>query len=296
MPLVLVGLGVLISAAFILAASQTFTMWLRPLNDYIHRPQHGLFKKAVKVLATPLVISAQQLEHEVRSVMSRWAVGHLPVLARWFSGLTAAALAWNAEIAHVADDVADALSVLRHHTIPRLIRHAIRPVDRLAHRGFAKAVAALAFGHYLERRFLHGIDRLQTRLEHLIARRIHGIDRLIREHVIPRIRALERAITVALPRRLLRAERRLSRLEKALGLAALTGVVLRVLARRFPWLFCRTWTRLGRRICGVNPSYIDDVFGLLLTAEVIANLPTLVRVMQSVTRETAEGIRDLSGV
>src|SRR5205814_6090636 len=102
-----------------------------------------------------------------------------------------------------------------------------------------------------------GIDHLERDFHHLRERLRafqRGIDTLIAHRILPAIRAAERAIAVTIPRELGRIRHRvgtledrlthpsrawLKRIARAMWGVALLGLVVRVLARRFPWLFCR---------------------------------------------------------
>jgi hypothetical protein len=62
------------------------------------------------------------------------------------------------------------------------------------------------------------------------------------------------------------------------------------------WVRCSNWKRIGRSVCGMSPSWISGLLALFLTAEAIEDLPRLVKIMQAVAKETAEGIKDLAEV
>lgn len=62
------------------------------------------------------------------------------------------------------------------------------------------------------------------------------------------------------------------------------------------WIRCSNWKRIGRSVCGMSPSWISGLLALFLTAEAIEDLPRLVKIMQGVAKETAEGIKDLAEV
>jgi len=300
---VLIGFMVVMSALVVVGMHHTSTLWLRSLLNGLAHPRGGFLKRAAFGPLRLLGIGVLRIEHYVRVAMSWWANAYMRVLAHWFNGLRAAWHGFISEVAEVPHDVADALGYLRHHTIPHLINISLWPVRQLAREAHRLAHSASAYAHAEAHRIWRGIDHLEHRLTARFTKLYHGIDQFVHHTVWPRVKADERKLAGVITRDLPRIRReekalsrRLSRLEKLLGISALVGLILRTLARRFPWLFCRNWKWLGPRVCGINPAYLEDVFALLLTAETIASLPTLVRIMQGVTRETAEGIKFLADV
>ena len=62
------------------------------------------------------------------------------------------------------------------------------------------------------------------------------------------------------------------------------------------WVRCGNWRKLGNTVCRTNPSLIEGLLALVATEEVIRDLPTLVREMQAITRETTEAIKLIAQV
>jgi hypothetical protein len=255
--------------AFILY--RTEAMWLRPLVLALQHPHGSWWKRLLLKGAAAVAVATLYVEKHVRLALSEFAAGGLHMLTRGFAGLAACFHFTYRELGLVAHDIADALAYLRHHTIPHLIHAAVAPVARLAHSAYAEALAAERFAKALEKRFLRGIDRLRKSLEAWTLTRLHGIDRLI-GRLASRVRAAEHAITVTIPHELGAIRLRLTRLEKLLGIGALTAAIIRVLARRFPWLFCRNVNALGRAICGMNPDALNSLIGLLIGVFVFSDL------------------------
>lgn len=298
MPIVLgveIGWVILVTAFGAFLLSVTAKLWLRPLVQALQHP-HGAWWKRVLLKPVEAVARATlYVEKHVQLALSRFASGSLHLLTRWFNGM-AVAVHWTyKELGLIAHDVSHALTILRVHTIPHLIHVAVSPVRRLAHSALTHALAAERFAHALEKRLLHGIDRLAHRLEHLVIPRLRAAERSIAgviTHDIPWLRRRERV----LEDRLRGQAARLTRVEKALGLGVFAAVIFRVLARVAPWLFCRNWKRLGRQICGVNPLMLEEALLFMFAAEIIGDLPALVKIMQGITEETTREMKRLSGV
>jgi hypothetical protein len=300
---VLVGFAVIMSALALHGLHHTSTVWLRSTLNGLAHPRGGFLRRAAFGPLTLLGRGVLRVEHYARAGISHWTSASSHVLANWLIGLR---IVWHgliSEVEAIPHDVADALGYMRHRTIPHLINISLWPVRKLAHEAHRLAHAANAYAHHEAHRIWRGIDHLEHRLTARFTKLYHGIDQFVHHTVWPRVRADERRIAGVISRDLprIRAEEkalsnRLSRLEKALGLGALTALLVRVLARRFPWLFCRNVTNVGKRVCGLDPSMIGDAFGLLVTAEMLTNFPELVRILQGVTRETTEAIKDLAEV
>jgi hypothetical protein len=204
------------------------------------------------------------------------------------------------------------------HAFTYTAGHTAQMARRLAHEVAAGAEAVYhAYRHFdavvlprWERHAAHRIERLvEAALAHIWKHILSDIRHLLRALHIARAQAHSTAVAVEhgftwtrdrarkVERSIARHGRRLSRLEKILTVAGLTGLVGAVLPRLgLKWIRCPTVTKVGRSICGLRGSLIDDLLALFLAAEVIDHLPALVRTMQSVTRETAEGIQYIAGV
>jgi len=258
---------------------RTETMWLRPLVQALQHP-HGSWWK--RVVLKPLAVVAEAtlyVEKHVRLALSHFASGSLHMLTRWFHGLAASVHHLVKEIGDFADDLARAISVLIHHKIPAIVHRITAPID-------ARARAAL--------RVAHRSISLIRELDHRVARWLHGIDRLLRDTVIPRIRHAERAIARvitrdlpalrrrerALEREVIGLRSRIGRIEKALGLGIFAALVYKVLARVAPWLFCRNWKVLGRAVCGMRPDSLANLLALLLGAWALSDLRRTARIAE----------------
>src|SRR5205085_4484102 len=240
-----------------------------------------------------VAIALRSILQLVRSVLSHWAAVHLPPLTRWMHGLHTWANLLPTTALSIAEDTVHALSVLRHQTIPRLIHAAVAPVRDLAREAERTAHRSISLIHAAERDFTRGIDRLGHRLEAFVLRQVHGIDRLIREHVLPRLRVVEHDVAVTIPAELGRVDARLKRLEKLIGLGVIGALVFRILAKVAPWIFCRNVKKVANTVCGLNPNELNTLLGLLAGAFAIADIRTLARLAESIEDEVVHEVRSL---
>jgi hypothetical protein len=284
----------MISAVGAYMLYRTETMWLRPLVQALQHPHGAWWKRVVLKAAGAVAAATLYVEHKVRLALSHYASGSLHLLTRWFNSL---ASSWHflvKEFGEITTDVAHTLGVLIHHTIPHMIRAAVRPVERLAHQAYSHALAAERFAHALEKRLLRGIDRLAHRLEHVVLPRLRAAERAIAGVItrdLPALRRRERALEGELRDQ----SARLKRIEKALGLGILAGLVYKVLARVAPWLFCRNVNKVGKLVCGMNPDTLTSLTALLLGTLAIRDLETLARYAASVEEDVAGEVKNLLG-
>jgi hypothetical protein len=263
-PLVILPFAVVVIAFVLLAMALTAKVWAGSLARGIEGSHRGgilgiitLPGQIVLRVVTPAV---NYVAHE----LSKAASHYMRPLALYLNGLAAWGLANVVAVGLFAERTAIGFERLTTVVLPREIGKATRPINR-------KAAAALG---------LAGLTAAALR------RYAHGIDRLLHRDVLPRLHRLTHAIDVTIPRALGRVERRvkgvetqlskptrawLRRLAAALWAAGLLGLVVRTLARRFPWLFCRKVRRVGHRLCGLDSDLLDSLLAdTLLLAGIIS--------------------------
>lgn len=256
MPLVLVagvGLSVLLLAFTMQGMQGGSPYWLKALLNAFAHP-HGSFLKrtALKALA-PLAHGVAWIYHETMHAFSVAASHSIHSATRWVEGLAAWVTHLAVTVGDLAADTEHAVVRLVHHELPRQIHKATAVIGHEAHLGLREA----------------------EQVAHRLRVYARGIDRLLNEKIRPAIRALRHTIEVTLPRELgrIRARARsieneirhpsrtwLKRMARTMWAVALFGLVIRTLARRFPWLFCRKTASVGRRVCGLD----SDLLGALL--------------------------------
>jgi hypothetical protein len=250
------------------------------------------FLRAIGV--TALAHAIEHVVHRVRQAIARAAVANLHPVTRYFQDLRALAHFTYAELGAFGNSIADSIGLLIHHKIPSLIHRVTNPIDARARAALNAARRSISL--------IHSLD-------HRLSRLLHGIDRLVRDSVIPRVRAAEHAIAgvitrdlPALRRREAALERevygdlraRIGRIERALGLGVFAALVYKILAKVAPWLFCRNVNTVGRAVCGLNPNQLNALLGVLLGVLAVEDIRTLARFAESIENEFAQEVKRLT--
>lgn len=251
------------------------------------------------------------LRHVVESGVDSVAKAVDDVLGEWASkaqgvGVATFNDAWKLTkwvgkaMADLAAETARAFHLVVTSTIPSAVRSAS---------GFLQSqlAAALLRLHHLEQTVVAGLRADIASIEASVKRDARTAETAIH--------AAEHAITVTVPdaigsavadvrgwtsKQIRRLSRRLTAVEKAVGLTALSGVVVAVIARQIPWVRCQNVGKVGKALCGTSTSSLDRMLeDALLGATLIVatiDLVELSREMQAVVADTATVTRVLLGV
>lgn len=262
------------------------TWWLVSMLKAFTHPQGSLWKR---IALAPLALAATAIVYIVRAVghALSYSVSHsMPNVSHWMNDLATREMAINNAEANFAEQTARSFERLVDHTIPIEIRHETAPLR-------------------------HGIDHLERDLPRLRARLEHfrvGIDRLLRENIMPRVRANERAIDIAIPREIGRIRTRVKTVERTISnpsrswvkrmwkygwLAIGAGLVLKFLVRKFPHLFCRNTTRGLKALCGMDSLLLD---ALLLETTAIVGSISVVQFAEDLQEVEDEAVTLLRGL
>src|SRR5204863_9008550 len=84
----------------------------------------------------------------------------------------------------------------------------------------------------------------------------------------------------------------LKRIARSMWGVALFGLLIRVLARRFPWLFCRKVSGVGRRLCGLDQDLLN---ALLLDTVLIAGTISVVEFARDMQKIEGAAVELMSG-
>lgn len=312
MPLALPGLalGLTVLVTFIVfwGMHQGSNTWLRVLLEEYTKPRGSFIKRAVTAPARLALRGVLRVERVVRAALAAWLVTNTAAVTAWLSNLAVLALGVAHEIRDLGLGIEAGIGRLVHVWIPRELRKAISPVDRLAHAGLRVGHQARAYAEAQAARLRRGIDTLRRDLRREISRARHGIEAGIAAHVMPRIRGVERRVGRILSRELprIRARERalerafahpdkawLRRIGQAIWAASIFGLLVKFLVRRFPWLFCRNVDRLARRVCGLDADALAAIEALMFGAIVLSDYKDLIRQMQAVERAVCEEVIDL---
>lgn len=200
-----------------------------------------------------------------------------------------------------AEQGLDGYMGMAFHNLAHIARLLVHEIEQGAHLSWeiAKFLAAhptsgevKALIHALT----HPIATFQHIERRLIAeerKRMRAIEQSVAQGVYPRIRAGEHAIEdvlapdiAALRERTKAIEHRLDRLwhwvrahEKIVVTAAFTGAVAVALSRLGGrWIRCKNWRRIGKHVCGLPTSLIEDLLGLALGFELLVDPEEIARV------------------
>lgn len=315
MPLALpglaLGLTVLVTFLVFWGMHQGSNTWLRVLLEEYTKPRGSFIKRAVTAPARLVLRGVLRVERVVRAALAAWLVTNTAAVAAWISNLATLALGLAHEVRDLGLGIEADIGRLVHVWIPRELRKALSPVDRLAHSALRVGHRARAYAESEAARLRRGIDTLRRDLRREISRARHGIEAGIAAHVLPRIRGVERRVGNILSRELprIRARERalerafahpdkawLRRIGQAIWAASIFGLLVRFLVRRFPWLFCRNVDRLARRVCGLDADALAAIEAILLGSLVLQDYRTLVRIMQDAEREAIDEVERLLSV
>jgi hypothetical protein len=300
----LVPLWNYVRAFAVLALAAILPMLVRPMLKSLAHPRGGI---VTRIAASPIRTLARGLlwiERQTSAALAGFAAGSLAVIAGWLIDASWLARETYKEFNAQARDTLEAFGILRTETLPRVAKSAAAPALARAKGAERLGRTSISLGKTMRVRFGRSISLITKRLGAL-ALVVAGIDVLvkgrnaarhhrdhardipqIRDRDIPRAKAKDRAHDQTLARH----GTRLGRLEKALGLGVLTGVVLRVLAKRFPWLWCRNLPKVANALCSLNPLKLNLLLGLLTGTLLIRDIRTVASYAESVTEQVGRGI------
>lgn len=220
---------------------------------------------------------------KARVLLSRYALAKLAVLAAWFNAMGSLAARHALTFGSFAGTVAEAFDKLVTVYIPHAIATAVRPIGitarqalRIARSGRALARRAVAMARAAATRADHALDWSRRRTGEL-ARDIAGLR--------GRVRSLDDWL--AKNRDAIRKLRRL------LTVAGFSALLIRALARRFPWLFCRKVNTIGKRACGLDPDFLQSLLGTTLLIAGSISLAEMARDLRGPAQLVEQGLTDL---
>lgn len=286
MPLVLAPLlisGLVFFAAVVLVAlNHAFNAWFGSATQGGN--SGGLQGAVISILTAPLRAIGGTAHKIARSTVSHWALAHVKPLAAWFTALHSLAHNTYAELGRIASDTAAAVEHLVAVTIPREVARGNAKAQQLARQGVRTAEHALARTRAIESE----IARLRTSLLARVHALTHAIDVTIPGE-LGRIRAREKALEDSIPHAL---KARLGKVEAFVFGGAIVGLLIRTLARRFPWLFCRNTQNLGKRVCGLDASLLESLLADTLLIAGTLSLVEFAKEMQTVEAGAVRLVQD----
>jgi hypothetical protein len=264
-PLV-IPFGVVLIGLVLLGLALTVKIWANAMIRVVAAHPHGGIKRIItlplRLIDRVVTPGINYVTHELTKAASHY----MHPLAHWFNALADWSLANAVAVGLFAERTALAFERLTTVVLPREIGKATRPISRKAQAAWAAAAAAAAaLAHYrrVTNHLIHG--QLLPQLHRLA----HALDVTI-PHALGDIRARVRDVETQLSKP---SRAWLRRLAGLLWASYLLGLLLRTLARRFPWLFCRQVQGVGKRICSLDSGLLQS---LLADTLVIAGLISVV--------------------
>jgi hypothetical protein len=280
-----VGFEIVAGALILLMLAMLAKVWLEPLLASTATRRGGGILRILDIPGRAIRSIAGSAFSAVTHSISVAASHRMGTLARWFHAAGSLVLGTSWAVAHFAGDMAWSIERLATVVLPREIGRATRPISRRATRALAGALAAGLAVRHLRRH----------------------LDRLYAHTIRPAIRHATHAVDVTLPRELGRIRTGLRRVEHeithpstrwlrrtaaAMWGAALLGLMVRTLARRFPWLFCRKVKNVGNRLCGLDSDLLSS---LLLDTVLIAGTVSVVQFARELQAIEGEAVDLLAG-
>lgn len=128
----------------------------------------------------------------------------------------------------------------------------------------------------------------------LVTTRIHAAEHAITTTIPADLAGIETDIRGWTSKQLRRLTRRMSAVEEAIGLTALTGLIVAVIARQLPWIRCPNVGRAARQLCGMPVTQVEKLLAdLALGATLIfgtLSLSQFAKQMQGIVGEAASEV------
>ncbi len=319
-----------IAALVIFVVVVLYFLVLGPIVEWLVNPGGGFFHK---IVFWPVRKATRKVEHYARQqvgAMSRFVASNAYPVALILQNTTILVQRTAGTLGDSAEATYNALYTLRHVTVPRLIAAALVPVnstltahttrlntiedrERQVSNRIASMLRALPWavgGDYVPNfdrwldsytqlwRYVYG--QLRTRVNDLYERRVPALEKgfatwddyfnRLRRDTLPDILGRLKAIEGFLGGLATDPTTWIFGLIGAALVPALTPPAIRA---GFGSLFCRNTLRAAREICAADPRNFDDLLAFLIAGAILLNFREYVKLMQSVTGETATGIKDL---
>jgi hypothetical protein len=237
--------------------------WLSPLLAAIVHPNKRFWGRVLHLTLLPfgpLKVAALNAYYAVLHTLSHAAAHALAYVTHFLHGLLALERAYQDALVRFELAVAHGFEVGFGNVLPREIGQATRPISRRAERAWKKAAAAAAAAAAARHWFAHLYGHvIRPAIHHLS----HAVDVAI-PHSLAGLRHRIRDVETQLSRP---TRRWLRRIAAAMWLAYLAGAVTRLLARRFPWLFCRKVGNVGRTVCSLNADLFEAIISVVRFAD-----------------------------
>lgn len=235
-------------------------------------------------------------------------VGDIPLIGKWLASPVNEVQQWMTHLFASAERDLDGIIARALHDMATLwhwMGVEIRETSSLVHTLATFLLGSTAIRalentvHTVTRR----IDTIENTADNALNRALHfeaTLPARVEGIVLPRLRTIEHELDWTIPRdiaglragarsltdRLEALFQRTKKLDALLGTAALTGAVAIALSRLdLGWIRCRNVGRVGKQICGINSSLLDDLLGLIVDFFILENVCALIPLLETAASE-----------
>lgn len=303
---VLIGLVAVMATIVCMVLMQTASTWLRPIIKALTANHHNFF---VKVLTAPVRLVAKgvlQIQHTVTASLSHYVGATLKPVTAWLNGLSVIVGETSLHISGLAKATYDALNILRHTTIPRLIKLAVDPVRVIAVRadklsaatdrqidaitadlGNLLGTAGIGVWSTLHNQLIgwaKAYDNLHDEVWRNLVPDIAALKAEVFQTIRAQIGAIAHDVGVVIPGQLFDLRARVKAVEDWIAgrfdidLTALNALVAPIaLAGSFalaveavaPFLFCKNTRGVASKLCGLDESLLAELLAGTLAFAVL---------------------------
>lgn len=248
----------------------------------------GVWKVKIKAGA-----GFRKLDDVVQAALGDYILLNEKALGLWWHTLKAIVGYVGDTLGDFALDHMDTIYNLVHGFIPVTIRTHTAPLTESVHKG---NTAARARDRAEARARARGIDATQRDIAAERLARERGIDYVggkARVYTDAKVGRVERSI--AAERRYSHSilNRRLTWLEKALGVGAIGGIAIASLTRVFPYWQCSNVRRFLRGVCRADAGMLDNLLGALFLLALPLSIEEFAETLQGIIEPVAEAVADV---
>ena len=219
--------------------------------------------------------------------ISRMALGMEDAIVGFLHGVASAIESFVWSVRYVALRTYDAFNVLRHATIPRLLRAAVQPITKVVHVHGRAIPASL-------RELVGTIPRLWAYARSLAGQIAHDGTVAGKAFTKAEAAAVPAIVTWApqqigfTRKQLARVLRKIRALPEWLTVAGVGAVAVYALSRiGAGWLRCSNWQKIGRSGCRLPSRWLDDLLSLAADFLIVSNICMVIPWLETAFSEVA---------
>lgn len=242
MPLLIpIALPLIVVASVLvcMVLQQTANVWLRPIIKALTANHRSFW---LKIVTAPVKIVAKgiaAIEHSVSASLGSYAGAGLKPITAWLNGLAVVAGETPLHIGGLAQATYEAFNILRHKTVPKLIKLATDPINVIAVRAdklaketdarldglsvnLGKALEVAGFGVWAGISnqlvgFVKAMDNLHGHVWQNITPDVNALKAKLYGEISAQLSAIQGVVTVDIPQQLIGIRTRLGQIESVLA-------------------------------------------------------------------------------